>query len=191
VTRWLQETGGTRGPEYAARFAAHAAAGKDMHGEARFVLGLLGGPGRVLDAGCGIGRVGTWLASQGCTVLGIDNDPSMISVARESNPELAWIEGDLLSADLGGPWDVVVMTGNVIIYLTPETEAAAVHRLSSVLAPGGHLVSGWRTARLSPETYEGWARAAGLNPVARYATWEKDPWHDDADWCVSVCQARP
>jgi SAM-dependent methyltransferase len=189
VTRWLAETGGTRGEEYATRFAAHAAEGRDMHGEARFIMELLGRPGRVLDAGCGIGRVGEWLAAQGCSVLGVDSDPSMIEVARRQSPELPWVLGDLLTADLGGPWDVVVMTGNVIIYVEPGTEAAAVQRLSSVVAPGGRLVSGWNTARLPAETYEGWARAAGLEPEARYATWERDPWHDDAQWCVSVCRA--
>ncbi len=189
MTRWLVETGGTRGEEYATRFAAHAAEGRDMHGEARFVLDLLGSPGRVLDAGCGIGRVGAWLAGAGCTVLGVDSDPSMIAVARRQNPELSWVLGDLLSADLGGPWDAVVMTGNVVIYVDPGTEAAVVQRLSSVVTPGGWLVSGWATAKLAPDTYEDWARVAGLEPEARYATWDRAPWHDGATWCVSVCRA--
>jgi SAM-dependent methyltransferase len=187
VTRWQAETGHRVGEEYAARFAAQAATGKDMDGEGRFVLGLPGGPGRVLDAGCGIGRVGAFLADHGCTVRGVDADPSMITVARRARPDLDWVLGDLLDADLGGPWDVVVMTGNVIVYVDPGTEAAVVQRLSDVLAPGGRLVCGWRTDRLDPDTYESWAVAAGLQAEERYATWDRDPWHDGADWCVSVC----
>jgi hypothetical protein len=49
VNPWLAVTGGTAGPGYAARFAALEAAGEDLHGEARRVHALLGGPGAILD----------------------------------------------------------------------------------------------------------------------------------------------
>jgi hypothetical protein len=38
--------------------------------------------------------------------------------------------------------------------------------------------------------YDALARLAGLEPVDRYATWDGEPWHDGADWCVAVDQ-RP
>ncbi|MCW2587338.1 MAG: Methyltransferase protein, partial [Frankiales bacterium] len=41
VSRWLEETGGTRGQGYAARFAELAASGVDVHGEAAYVDALL------------------------------------------------------------------------------------------------------------------------------------------------------
>jgi SAM-dependent methyltransferase len=186
MTRWLQETGGTRGEEYAARFAALEATGTEMHGEAEALWRLLGGPGRVLDAGCGIGRLGAWLAGQGCQVLGVDSDPSMIEVARRQLPHLDWVLGDLLCAELAGPWDLAAMTGNVIVYVEAGTEAAVVERLAGVLAEGGLLVSGWRTDRLAPDTYDAWAQAAGLVPVSRWSTWDAQPWTDASDWCVAV-----
>ena len=43
------------GDEYQRRFDALATAGKDVHGEAAFVMAME--PGSVLDAGCGTGRV--------------------------------------------------------------------------------------------------------------------------------------
>ena len=48
------------------------------------------------------------------------------------------------------------------------------------------LISGWRTDRLSAAQYDVWVRDAGLEPVARHATWAADPWREDADWCVAV-----
>jgi hypothetical protein len=52
--------------------------------------------------------------------------------------------------------------------------------------PGGLLISGWRTDRLAVSAYDAWTAAAGLEPVARHATWQGDPWYEGADWCVAV-----
>jgi 2-polyprenyl-3-methyl-5-hydroxy-6-metoxy-1,4-benzoquinol methylase len=187
VSRWLRETGGTAGEEYAARFAALAASGKEMHGEARYVDGLLQPGSRVLDAGCGTGRVASELARRGHRVTGVDNDPSMLAVARQ-DPAVTWVESDLASMTLKDRFDLVVMAGNVIVFVEPGTEQAVVDRVAEHLVPGGLLVCGWRTDRLALTAYE--ALVQGLEPVARHATWDADPWRADADWCVAVDQRR-
>jgi SAM-dependent methyltransferase len=188
VTRWLEQTGGTSGEDYAARFAALAAAGKDLHGEARYVEALVSRGSRVLDAGCGTGRVAVELATRGMAVTGVDNDTSMLSVARRS-PEVVWFDQDLLNLDLDERFDLVVAAGNVMIFLAPGTGPAVVSRLAAHLRPGALLVSGWRTADLSVPTYDGWVQAAGLSPVARHATWDGAPWEAGSDWCVAVDSA--
>ncbi len=188
MTRWLDQTGGTSGEDYAARFAALAAAGKDLHGEARYVEALLSPGSRVLDAGCGTGRVAVELAARGLAVTGVDNDTSMLSVARRS-PAVLWFEQDLVNLDLDQRFDLVVAAGNVMIFLAPGTGPTVVSRLAAHLRPGGLLVSGWRTADLSVPTYDGWVRAAGLSPVARHATWDGAPWEAGSDWCVAVDSA--
>ncbi|MDT7546984.1 MAG: hypothetical protein QOE99_3094 [Actinomycetota bacterium] len=186
MTRWLEETGGTRGPEYEERFRRLAEQGADMHGEADFVTRLLR-HGYVLDAGCGIGRVAVELARRGYDVMGVDNDASMLDVARRH--DLPWVDADLASLDLGRTFDVVIGAGNVIVYLTPGTEAVVVERLAAHLAPGGLLVNGWRTDRMSKGEYDDLMAGAGLTQVARYSSWDDDPWRDDADWCVAVDRA--
>jgi SAM-dependent methyltransferase len=183
VTRWLQETGGSRGPEYEARFRALAEQGADMHGEADFVSGLLPA-GSVLDAGCGIGRIATELTRRGYEVVGVDNDPSMLGVARQH--DLPWVDADLASLDLGRTFDLVLCAGNVIVYLAPGTELQVLQRLAVHLAPGGLLVSGWRTDVLSRSSYDDLVATVGLEQVARYSTWNGDNWAADAGWCVSV-----
>ena len=185
MTRWLQETGGTSGEEYAARFAELAASGAHVHGEADRVDALLPGPSRVLDAGCGTGRVAVELARRGHDVVGVDSDASMLEVARRS-PGVRWALADLATLDLGERFDLVVAAGNVVVFLEPGTEPQVVRRMAGHLVPGGLLVSGWRTDRLDLPSYSAWAAAAGLVPVERWSTWDGGPWADDADWCVAV-----
>ena len=67
-TRWAQLTGGADGEDYAGRFAALAASGADVHGEASYAASLVPPPARVLDAGCGTGRVAARLAELGYDV---------------------------------------------------------------------------------------------------------------------------
>lgn len=188
MSRWLSETGGTSGAEYAARFAALAAAGHDLHGEARYVDGLLRPGSRVLDAGCGTGRVASELARRGHLVTGVDNDASMLAEARR-DPAVTWWEADLATLDLGERFDLVLMAGNVIVFVQPGTEQQVVTRLAAHLVPGGLLVSGWRTDRLAPTSYDVLVRE--LEPVVRHATWDADPWHDGAPWCVAVDRSPP
>lgn len=191
--RWLAETGGNRGESYAARFAELAASGADMHGEARLVASVCPPGGRVLDAGCGTGRVAVELDRQGLDVVGVDVDPSMLTVARRTAPHVTWLEGDLASVDLSNlaPFDVVVLAGNVLIYVAPGTEAAVIGTCAGALAAEGQLVAGFQ---LSPGGYD-LARldadtaAAGLEQVQRWATWDREP-YDGGDYAVSIFRRR-
>lgn len=179
ANRWLAETGGTSGPEYAARFAALEAAGEDVHGEAAAVDALLPRRARVLDAGCGTGRVAVELARRGHLVTGADVDASMLEQARRADPAGRWVLGDLLEVSaeqVGAPLDAVVLAGNVVVYLAPGTEAAVVARLAGWLAPGGLLVAGFAADRhVAPHDLAGWCAAAGLDPVAAAGGWGGEP----------------
>lgn len=188
MSRWLEETGGGRGVDYDEAFRALAASGADVHGEAAYVDALLPRRARVLDAGCGTGRVAVELARRGHRLVGVDSDASMLAVARaHSGPR--WLHGDLATLDLAERFDLVVAAGNVVVFLAPGSEPEVLRRLAAHLLPGGLLVSGWRTDRLPVADYDRWAAAAGLAPVVRHATWDAAPWHDDADWCVAVDRA--
>jgi SAM-dependent methyltransferase len=198
--RWLAETGGNRGPEYAQRFRDLESSGADVHGEARTIDRLLreltgGAPGRVLEAGCGTGRVSLELARRGHAVTGVDLDPSMLREARDAASaeglDVDLREGDL--ADLGRalgavePFDLVAAPGNVVVYLTPGTEPAVVAALAAVLRPGGLLVAGFSADRhVGVDVYDEWCRAAGLTPVHRWSTWDGQPFAAGGDYVVGV-----
>jgi 2-polyprenyl-3-methyl-5-hydroxy-6-metoxy-1,4-benzoquinol methylase len=181
------------GDEYQARFDRLAAEGSDVHGEAAFVDTLDPRPRRVLDAGCGTGRVAIELARRGIDVVGVDVDAGMLAVARRAAPELAWIEHDLATLDLGpetAPFDVAVMAGNVMIFVAPGTEADVVAHIARHVRPGGAVVAGFqlKPGAYDLSRYDADCSAAGLALSERYATWDRRPFvaGPDADYAVSV-----
>jgi SAM-dependent methyltransferase len=98
---------------------------------------------RVLDAGCGSGRIGEFVLEAGTgRYVGIDFSEPMIEMARgrlerfEERVEL--ILGDFLEAPLKGPYDVVLALG-LFDYL-PDAERFS-RRMFSLCAPGGSLVA--------------------------------------------------
>jgi SAM-dependent methyltransferase len=164
-----------------------------VHGEADLIEALLGESGgtRVLDAGCGTGRVAIELALRGFSVVGIDADPAMLSAAKTKAPQVRWIEADLVETDahLQETFDIVAMPGNVMIFLDRGTEATVVSQLARRLAPGGLLVAGFQlvAGRLTLARYDEVAAAAGLELADRWATWDRDP-YEGGDYAVSVHQ---
>lgn len=156
-----------------------------MHGEADFVERF--SPQRVLDAGCGTGRVAIELAHRGIEVVGVDLDPSMLAQARKRAPGLPWVLADLSSLALRGEFDVVVAAGNVMIFVAQGSEPEAVSGMAHCLAKGGRLIAGFSTDRhVSAKDYEGWARDAGLIEEARYSTWQADDWSTASNYTVFV-----
>jgi SAM-dependent methyltransferase len=183
--RWL--TRRTRsGDAYDAVYDERAAAGQDVHGEANFVQRE--GVRSVLDAGCGTGRVGRELARRGFDVTGVDIDAEMLDTARRKAPDVDWRLGDLAVIDPGREFDVIVMAGNVMIFLTPGTERGVVENMARHLVPGGLLIAGFQLegGRLTVEQYDALAAATGLTLAGRWATWDREPWLAGGDYAVSV-----
>jgi SAM-dependent methyltransferase len=173
------------GRAYQERFDTLSRAGMDVHGEARLVMSLA--PRKVLDAGCGTGRVAIELAQHGIEVVGVDVDSSMISEARRRAPDLVWIENDLAELELGCGFDVVVLAGNVPIFCPAERRAALVERCAEHVDQGGFLVAGFRLGSgFSLEDYDRGCSLAGLTLYGRWATWEKEPFGPDSSYAVSL-----
>ena len=175
------------GEDYDARWERLEAEGHNTHGEADLVDEFLTGSGRVLDAGCGTGRLAIELDKRGYKVAGVDIDSKMISGARAKAPELAWHQLDLATFDLEASFDAVVMAGNVLLFTAPGTEAAVVERCAAHLSSGSALIAGFqlRPGGYGLDQYDAGCAAAGLTFSERYSTWEKDPWNG-GDYAVSV-----
>lgn len=188
TARWFDEWSRAQREEYAERFTRLRAEGHDIDGEARLVDALAPRSSRILDAGCGTGRVAAALAAAGHEVLGVDLDPLLVVAGREQHPGVPLLELDLraVSPDLG-TFDLIVAAGNVMVYLEPGTEGEVLRALASVLAPGGRAVFGFATDRAyTAALCDADAEAAGWTLEGRYATWQLDPVTEDADWAVSV-----
>ena len=178
VDRW-QESGVPRGADYDRRFEDLAAAGMDMHGEAALVASY--DPDSVLDAGCGTGRVAIELSRRGSTVVVVDVDERMLEAARAKAPELTWVHGDLADPELdfGQSFDVVVMAGNVLIFVPPGTEGQVIDNAARWLRPGGRLVTGYSLQQgadaFGPRQNDSLAARSGLVLEDRWSTWDRRP----------------
>ena len=190
TSRWQQTDEVPRGDDYDARWRTLAESGHNIHGEADLVESLLPGSGRtVLDAGCGTGRVGIELARRGYDVTGVDSDPEMLTTAQAKAPELAWLRVDLaaLPDTVPATFDLVLLAGNVMIFLEPGTEGQVMNGLAGRLSPGGLLVAGFslRPDQLSLDRYDELAGGAGLEFAHRWSTWDRKP-YAGGDYAVSV-----
>ena len=194
-TRW-DGTNAPRGEVYDAQWERLAAAGESIHGEADLIDALLQEHGgqRVLDAGCGTGRVAIELAVRGYEVVGLDLDDSMLDAARTKAPELTWVRADLATLEptdhspaAPTTFDAVVMAGNVMIFVQPGTEGRVLERLGALLGADGLLIAGFqlRPDRIGLAEYDRFAAEAGLEPVVRWATWDREPFAS-GDYAVSV-----
>lgn len=199
-SRWSEATGGGEGASYAARFDNLAAAGHDVHGEATLCASLIVPGARVLDAGCGTGRVAIRLAELGYDCAGVDLDESMLAQARARAPHLPWVSADLADVDLFAaghqPFELVVAAGNVVPLVASGAEPQVVARLAAHLRDGGLLVAGFGLDRshLPPaaglvtlEGYDAWCSAAGLTLVRRLATWDGVA-YDGGGYAVNIHQ---
>jgi SAM-dependent methyltransferase len=185
TNRWLQ-TRTRSGEAYDATYERRAAAGENVHGEADFVQSF--SPASVLDAGCGTGRVGRELARRGLDVVGVDIDGDMLATAKRKSSDIPWRLADLRDVDLGRAFDAIVMAGNVMIFLSPGTEADVVVNMARHVHDGGVLIAGFQLqpGRLTLARYDACAHTAGLTLAERWATWDREPWVPSADYAVSV-----
>jgi SAM-dependent methyltransferase len=196
-TRWSEVSGGlAAATAYQQRFDDLAAQGVDIHGEAAFVESLLPPPARVLDAGCGTGRVATQLTALGYHCVGVDADPHMVAVAHRRDPSTHFVRQDLGALQLRSQaFELVVMAGNVVPLLAPGTVQDVLNRLVAHLQPGGLVVAGFGLdpahlpEGVPPTPLEDYDRAcdvAGLSLLRRHATWDRAPWQPGGGYVVAV-----
>jgi SAM-dependent methyltransferase len=91
----------------------------------------------ILDAGCGPGGNGAWLAQYG-TLVGIDVSPDALAFVRARRSSTLPVRGSLVALPFpDGSFDAVV--GITVLY-TVDDDVLAFRELSRVLAPGGVLL---------------------------------------------------
>ena len=192
--RWINKLEQSPGHSdwYVERFRSLAAEGADLHGEARFVDAMLGRGARVLDAGCGPGRVGGRLAELGHAVVGVDLDPVLIAAAEHDHPGPHWLVGDLAELDLPAnrvdtDFDVVVCAGNVMGFLDPATRRQVLANLRSVLTQGGRIVTGFGSGGDYPfDEFFDDVEQVGMVAELRFSTWDLRPFTAGSEFLVAV-----
>ena len=180
---------------YIERFRTMAAEGHDLDGEARFVDAMVPRGARILDAGCGPGRVGGRLADLGHQVVGVDIDPALIAAAEDDHPGATWLARDLAVLDLASEgfserFDVIVSAGNVMTFLDPATRRDVLRRLLAHLAPDGRLVVGFGAERgYEFDQFFIDATTVGLHDEIRLSSWDLRPFGTASTFLVAVMSA--
>lgn len=196
ATRW--ERGDNSG--FAAHFSRLIAAGQDIEGEARLADAMLPRGATVLDAGAGFGRVGAALQARGHHVVAAEKDPDLVAMAAEHYPDLPMLRSDILAltpellARAGHPtaYDLVVLVGNVIVLLAPDTERRALGTLEALLADGGRILVGFHMNEAPTSSARAYqleefladVEAAGLRVQHLFGSYELAPL--GSDYCVAV-----
>ena len=200
-TRWDQHLAGAESA-YSLAFEGLIERGEDIDGEARLADTLAPRGARILDAGAGMGRVAAALVRRGHVVTAVEKDRHLLDRSRELFPEVSVVESDLLGvtpevlAAAGRPaaYDLIVVVGNVMVYLAEDTEVRALRGLADLLAPAGRVLVGFHPRSGPPhsrdypvEQFVGHVAAAGLAVEHVFGSYDLRP--PSPDYVVAVLRA--
>lgn len=126
---------------------------------------FLGADDRVLDLGCGVGRIPSILEQRFGSYLGIDCSSEMIDMARKLNPECKFLCEDILQPSFSERnFDVILLMNNVLDMLHPvERRQEVFHLVKGLLGHSGlliyssHLLKTKGTPRYYQEEYHGFS----------------------------------
>lgn len=113
-----------------------------------FYSGLLRADvGSILDIGCGTGTITAALArrrramAQGdqARVMGLDLSQAMLDAARQRDPAINWMQGDMTNLPDCGPLDLVVCCCNSLQHLDATWLGKAFRSVRRILREGGRL----------------------------------------------------
>jgi len=194
MTSWMEIVAENPGHSswYIERFRTMAANGDDLEGEARFVDAMVPRGARILDAGCGPGRVGGALHQRGHEVVGVDVDPALIEAAEQDHPGPTWLVGDLAELDLPSrgiaeAFDVIVCAGNVITFVPAADRRPALEHLGQHLADDGRIAIGFGDHRgYGFDEFRADVDAAGLSIELELSTWDIRPFREGSDFMVAL-----
>ncbi len=140
--------------------------------------------GRILDLGCGTGRLALAFARAGAQVCGVDPDDDMIACAKEKSVDLPieWRVATLPQVDGNGDFDAITASLDVVNHITREDQLldtfCAARRL---LRRGGVLVFDINTEKKFREVY-------GDNSYIFRESGALAAWENDYDEKREICQ---
>lgn len=131
--------------------------------------------GKILDLGCGTGRLALAFARQGAQVWGVDPDADMIACAKEKSGDLPiqWLVGTLPQVEGENRFDAITASLDVVNHITREDRLldtlCAARRL---LRRGGVLVFDINTEKKFREVYG--KNSYIFRDMGAFAAWEND-----------------
>ena len=150
-----------------------------------YIHALAQGRSRILDLGCGTGRLATRLAlDHGNQITGVDPARPMLDIARQKHgaDRVTWIEADARRLCLDQTFDLITLTGHAFqCFLTEDDRAALAATLATHLAPDGLFLFDSRNPACReweewhPETSHEWRDLPGHG---RTESWNDAHWDE-------------
>ena len=138
---------------------------------------------RVLDACCGTGDLAVAARKAGATVVGLDFSAGMLERARRKEPEIEWVQGDLLELPFeDASFDAATVGFGVRNVADLEQALAELRRVLRARRPGRNPRD-HSSARVAPALLPALVR--GPDPAG---------WQDPSGWQglhVSPCKRSP
>jgi SAM-dependent methyltransferase len=173
----------------------YAAVHRGTPGDLAFHAAACEGGHRVLELGCGHGRVARALAARGHTVVGVDSDPALLALARRMRAStdvrgrIDLREGDIraLARHPVERFDRVVVAYSTLYCLGDDDEVRSMLQGARAhLVPGGRLVLDAYAADPFHETFDPayddpWGEVARVRASGRrWSVLEQSDWDRDA-----------
>jgi SAM-dependent methyltransferase len=137
--------------------------------------------GRVVELGCGAGRLTGYLGEIAAAAHGIDISPEMVAYCRRTYPKVTFSEGDLrdVSTMEAGSYDAVFATYNVLDVLGDAERRHVLDGIHRVLPPGSLLIMSSHNLAYAPRLADPFRiRNRGLVATAmtlvQYPRWRRN-----------------
>lgn len=121
------------------------------------------GLGPICDLGCGPGQVARYICDHGGQAVGVDLSEAMITVARRLNPDITFIEGNMLALDDPDATFGGIAAFYSIIHIPRHRVVAALRELKRVLRPGGWLLLTYHIGLETLHADEMWGKPVSLD----------------------------
>ena len=160
----MVEEKATPGPDTRRKAASYYDLAPHRPNDVPFYLGRLrSSESRVLELGCGTGRVSIPLVKHGARLLGVDHSDAMLDVLRAKVPpdveaRLRLTRADISDFDLGEVFDLVIAPFRVVQNLATDDELSGLLRcIRRHLAPDGRcILNAFRPNRARAEMIAAW-----------------------------------
>jgi len=170
----------------------------------------------VLELGCGTGRVTIPIAQAGVEVVGLDNAPAMLNVARRkattAGVDVRWVAADMRSFKLEQRFGLVIVPFRSFLHLlTDADQRACLERIHEHLLPGGRLALNFFVQKLAARSptpvisriyktiqvryvsqgeMEGLLARSGFEVEALYGWFDRRPFTDNSSELIWLAQRR-
>lgn len=119
--------------------------------------------GIACDMGCGPGQVARYLYERGVQMVGVDLSPAMLEQARQLNPGLTFVQGNMLALDVPDRSWTGIAAFYSIIHVPRDEVMNALREWKRVLQPGGLLLLAFHIGQDVRHLDEWWGQPVNVD----------------------------